>query len=102
MWYANFLTGKSNWMGKEDLTCATDEELRAGVAAIKKGYDEFEKLADLQFALMDDHRLLTPTVSLTTYSQGTRVVVNHGSAPYVFEGVDVPAGDWRRVDRPHP
>lgn len=102
VWYANFLTGKSNWMGKEDLTCATDEELRAGVAAIKKGYDEFEKLADLQFALMDDHRLLTPTVSLTTYSQGTRVVVNHGSAPYVFEGVDVPAGDWRRVDRPHP
>lgn len=98
VWYANFLTGKSNWMGKEDLVCATDDELRAGVAAIKRGYDEFEKLADLQFAFMDDHRLLTPEVSLTTYSQGTRVVVNHGTTPYVFEGVSVPAGDWRRFD----
>ena len=98
VWYANFLTGKSNWMGKEDLVCATDDELRAGVAAIKRGYDEFEKLADLQFAFMDDHRLLTPEVSLTAYSQGTRVVVNHGTTPYVFEGVFVPAGDWRRFD----
>ena len=97
MWYANFLTGKSNWMGKEDLTCATDDELRAGVAAIKRGYDEFEKLSDLQFEFMDDHRLLTKDVSLTRYSDGTRVIVNHGEAPYVFEGATVPPGDWIRL-----
>ena len=96
VWYANFLTGKSNWMGKEDLTCATDDELRAGVAAIKRAYDEFEPLADLQFAFMDDHRLLAPDVSLTAYSDGTRVVVNHGSRPFTFEGATVPANDWRR------
>ncbi len=97
VWYANFLTGKSNWMGKEDLTCATDDELRAGVAAIKRGYDEFEQLADLQFEFMDDHRMLTDSVSLTSYSDGTRVVVNHGAADYSFEGVVVPAGDWVRL-----
>jgi hypothetical protein len=96
VWYANFLTGKSNWMGKEDLTCATDDELRAGVAAIKRAYDEFEPLADLQFAFMDDHRLLAPDVSLTAYSDGTRVVVNHGIRPFTFEGATVPANDWRR------
>ena len=100
VWYANFHTGKGGqWMGREDLTCATDDELRAGVAAVKKGYDEFEKLCDLQYAFMDDHRHLAPDVTLTAYSQGTRVVVNHGAAPYVFEGVEVPAGDWRRFDR---
>ena len=97
VWYANFLTGKSNWMGKEDLVCATDDELREGVAAIKRGYDEFEALSDLQFEFMDDHRMLTPEVSLTTYSDGTRVVVNHGETPYAFEGADVPANEWRRM-----
>ena len=97
VWYANFLTGKSNWMGKEDLTCATDDELRAGVAAIKRGYDEFEKLSDLQFEFMDDHRLLAKDVSLTGYSDGTRVIVNHGEAPYVFEGATMPPGDWIRL-----
>ena len=97
VWYANFLTGKSNWMGKEDLTCATDDELRDGVAAIKRGYDEFEKLSDLQFEFMDDHRLLTKNVSLTGYSDGTRVIVNHGEAPYVFAGATVPPGDWIRL-----
>ena len=97
VWYANFLTGKSNWMGKEDLTCATDDELRAGVAAIKRGYDEFERLSDLQFEFMDDHRLLAKDVSLTGYSNGTRVIVNHGETPYVFENATVPPGDWRRL-----
>lgn len=102
VWYANFHTGKGgDWMGKEDLRCGTDEELRAGVAAIKRGYDEYERLADLQFAFMDDHRMLTPTVSRTTYSNGTRVIVNHGTTPYVFEGREVPAGDWLRVDEVH-
>ena len=97
VWYANFLTGKSNWMGKEDLTCATDDELRDGVAAIKRGYDEFEKLSDLQFEFMDDHRLLAKDVSLTGYSDGTRVIVNHGEAPYVFKGATMPPGDWIRL-----
>lgn len=97
VWYANFHTGKGgNWMGKEDLRCATDEELRAGVAAIKKGYDEYEKLSDLQFAFMDDHCRLSPEVTRTTYSQGTEVVVNHGAKPFVYKGREVPAGDWVR------
>ena len=67
------------------------------MAAIKRGYDEFEKLSDLQFEFMDDHRLLAKDVSLTGYSDGTRVIVNHGKAPYVFEGETVPPGDWTRL-----
>ena len=79
------------------LACATDDELHAGVAAIKRGYDEFERLSDLQFEFMDDHRLLTKDVSLTGYSNGTRVIVNHGDASYVFKGATVPPGDWIRL-----
>jgi len=94
VWYANFLTGKGNWMGKEDLTCATDEELKRSVAAIRRGYDEFERLAHLQFEYMTDHRVLTPTVTLTAYANGERVLVNHGDTDFTFEGTRIPAGDW--------
>ena len=100
VWYANFHTGKGGqWMGREDLTCATDDELRRGVAAVKRGYDEYERLADLQFEFMDDHRLLAPQVSLTTYSNGTRIVVNHGAVAYDFDGTTIPPRDWRRLDK---
>ena len=100
VWYANFHTGKGgDWMGKEDLRCGTDEELRAGVAAICRAYVEYEQLSDLQFAFMDDHRMLAPDVACTTYSTGTRVVVNYGATPFAFEGRAVPPGDWRRFDR---
>ena len=97
-WYANFMKA-DNWMGgdSEDLVCATDDQLRECVAAIKRGYDEFETLSDLQFEFMDDHRMLTPEVSLTAYSDGTRIVVNHGEMPYSFEGREIPAMDWVRI-----
>ena len=99
VWYANFVSTKKDcWMGDEDLLCATDEQLRTGVAAIKRGYDEYERLADLQFAFMDDHCMLTPTVSQTTYSNGTRVIVNHGATSFDFDGRTVPPGDWCRID----
>jgi len=98
VWYANFHTGKGGqWMGREDLRCATDAELRAGVAAIRKAYDEYERLSDLQLEFMDDHRLVTPTVSRTTYSNGDRVYVNYGSEPVTVDAVVVPAGEWVRV-----
>jgi len=97
VWYANFLTGKTNWMGKEDLVSATDDELRAGVAAIKRAYDEYEKLSDLQFEFMDDHHVLAPNVTETVYGNGARVIVNHGDEPFVTDGITVPAGDWRRL-----
>ena len=99
VWYANFITGKGNWMGQEDLVCATDEELREGVAAIKRGYDDFEKLSDLQYEFMDDHRMLADDVALAEYSDGTRIVVNYGDAPYSFEGASIPAKDWKRIPK---
>ena len=95
--YTNFVDG-FRWMGDEDLTCVTDEELRASVAAVKRGCDEFRKLADLQFVFMDEHEYLSPDVTCTTYANGTKVIVNHGKAGCRHCGVDIPAGDWRRID----
>ena len=32
---------ETNWMGSEQLTCVTDEELKLSVAAIKRASDEY-------------------------------------------------------------
>ena len=96
VWHANFMNNNGNWMGKEDLTCATDEELRAGVAAIKRGYDDYEKLSDLQFEAMVDHRQLAEHVFMTEYANKAKVVVNYGDLPFDFNGTEIPPNDWRR------
>lgn len=96
--YTNFVDG-FHWMGEEDLTCATEEELRRSVAAVKRGYDEFQKLVDLQLVFMDEHEYLAPEVTATTYSNGTRVIVNYGKTDFLIDGITIPAGDWLRIDK---
>lgn len=87
----------TRWKGKGDLSVASDEDLAAAVREIRKGADEYARLADLQFEYMTGHRLLAPGVALTTYGNGARTVVNRTRSPFVFEGVEIPARDWRRL-----
>lgn len=54
---------------------------------------------DLQLEYMTDHRLLAPGVALTAYANVARTVVNRSDRPFEFEGVTVPARDWRRLRR---
>ena len=94
--YANFLTpGKGkNWMGDEDLTCVTDDELARSVAAIKRGVDAYQKVWRLQYEYMEGHDELAPGVYRTRYADGTRVYVNYNDAPVPVGEVTVPARDW--------
>ena len=82
---------------KGDLTVLDDEGFAESVRAIKLAADEFAPLADLQLEYMTDHRLLAPGVALTAYANGARTVVNRSDRPFAFEGVTVPARDWRRL-----
>lgn len=95
--YARFVTPggqRSNWMGENDLLCATDAELDASVAKIKETYDLYQTISHLQFAFMEEHRMLTPEVAAVRYSDGSTVVVNYSSAPFCFQGVTIPAEDF--------
>jgi len=89
--YSKFLTTGRNWMGDADINCATDEELRNSVAAIKKGYDEFESVKDLQYETLDEHAEIAPNVFCSTFSNGTRIVCNYSDADFTFEGQTVKA-----------
>jgi hypothetical protein len=63
--------------------------LERSVAAIKQGYDLFKQWERLQFETMEQHDKLAEGVYCSTYSDGTRVVVNYNKEPYIYEGVEV-------------
>jgi hypothetical protein len=81
-------------MGKSDLGCATDEELRASVAKIKAGWDIYSTVNYLQFEYMHEHAQIAPDVFLTTWADGSRIVTNYGKQPFVFENMTVGAEDY--------
>ena len=85
---------KKNWMGNADLTYKNKEDLERSVAAIKSGYDAFKEWEYLQFETMEQHDILAKGVSCSTYSDGSRVVVNYTKEPYFFEGKEVAAESY--------
>ena len=64
------------------------------MAAIKRGYDAFKEWEYLQFETMEQHDKLAEGVYCSTYSDGSRVVVNYGKEPYSFEGQEVAAENY--------
>jgi hypothetical protein len=87
--YSKFRDSGSNWMGNDDLTCATDEELKQSVAKIKEGFDEFEKVKHLQYEFMESHEQIAENVFCTTFSDGTRITANYGQTEYTGSGLTV-------------
>ena len=79
----------SNWMGAVDLTYKDKADLERSVAAIKRGYDEFQSLQELQLCTLDDNFEVAKGVKCSLYSNGTRIVVNYNKEPYTFEGQEV-------------
>ncbi len=84
--HSTFVTTKRNWMGDEDLSCETDEDLAAGVAAIKAGVEDYNARSHLQTEFMEEHEMLAPNVSRTVYSDGSEILANYSDADFVYEG----------------
>lgn len=96
--HAQFLSTGTHWMGAQDLRCSTDEELDFGTTKLAEAEREHQTLADLQFVFMDDYRMLTPDASVTTYSNGTEIVVNYGDTPVVHRNATVQPISYMRFD----
>lgn len=86
--YSKFLTVGKNWMGDEDLGCATDAELKQSVARIKEGYDAYQKVRHLQLEFVDSHAEVAPGVFRTGYSNGESVVVDYNRGDWHLERAD--------------
>jgi len=88
---SKFVTTQKNWMGDEDITCGTDQELSSGVRAIKAGYDDYKMRSHLETEFMEKHDLIAPQVTRTVYSDGSIIIANTGTSDYNDRGQVVKA-----------
>ncbi len=84
--HSNYRDNGDAWMGVEDITCETDEAMRAGVAKIKEGHDEFTARAHLQTEFMERHEVLDTDVVRVVYANGTEIVCNYRQTPFAYKG----------------
>lgn len=63
-------------------TTATDELMTQSVKSLKILADDFKKLSRLQFEFMQKHEMTAPEVFETTYSDGTKVIVDYNKMDY--------------------
>jgi len=85
-YYSNFLDKGNAWMGTADITCETDEALKASVAKIKEGYDEFTARAHLQTEFMERHERVDSDVYRTVYSDGSEIICNYRQTAFAYKG----------------
>lgn len=97
-YYSRFKGEGKDWMGMEDLTCATDDELRAGVRRIKAEYERYKTVRDLQFEFLEEYEELADNVTRTRYGNGTVLVVNRSATPFTWNGRAVPPMSFVRID----
>jgi len=71
-----------NGFGEIDLLCATDEDLKASVNALKQMYDEYKALKHLSYELMIKHEKLSDGVYAVTYSDHTVITVDYNKNTY--------------------
>ena len=93
--YSKFVSDGTDWMGKRDLACATEEELAVSVAKIKEGWDVYAGLSHLQYEFMENHERLADGVFRTTWSNGESLVVNYNDAPFAVSGAEVAPMGWK-------
>ncbi|MFO7937364.1 MAG: DUF5696 domain-containing protein [Kiritimatiellia bacterium] len=93
--YSKFKQDGTHWMGDSDLGCATDEELKASVAKVRKGWKDYSTLSHLQYVFMSGHDQVMPGVWCTSYENGEKVYVNYNESTAKTDGLDIPAYGWK-------
>ena len=77
--------GKSNWMGDEDITCGSPEEIDKTASVVRTVLDEYRPIEDLQLQKMTHHDV-QGDLTITTYEDGTRIVCNYGEVIHELDG----------------
>lgn len=81
--YSKFVENENeNWMGTDDLTCATDKELDDAVEKIGRMYDEYKDICALQYEFIENHEEISDNVFEVTYSDGSKITVDYNDLSY--------------------
>ena len=92
--YSAFMSNGQNWMGNTDLKIDSEEAITRTVSVIKRAYDEYVQVSYLQEEYIEDYKCLRDDVYVTTYSDGTSIVVNYGETEFVNNDIRVGAKDY--------
>ncbi|MBQ8754356.1 MAG: hypothetical protein IJZ19_04950, partial [Lentisphaeria bacterium] len=83
-----FIVGE-NPCGNEDLRYFPQEQFRKDVAAIRKDYDFYQSIKDLQYEFIEDYEILPNGALKTTYSDGTIMLSNPTDKDIEIDGKEI-------------
>lgn len=100
--YSSFKDDGKGWSGSNvDLRCGDDLELQTAVDAISKAYRQWKELAYLQYEFLDEHKMLTDSVSYTRWADGSILICNYASKKYSYNGTVVARNAYRLFKPAH-
>lgn len=82
---SRFINGVNSW-GNEDLRYFPVKQFRKDVAAIRKDYDFYQTVKDLQYEFIEDYEVLPGGALKTTYSNGAVMLSNPNETEVSAEG----------------
>ena len=84
-YYAHFVSDGTDWIGKGDFRCNTNEEVEFSAVKAKETMDAYRELAYLQYEFMEEHKEIAPNVFAVTYSDGSIVTVDYNQKTYTLK-----------------
>lgn len=86
--YSKFMHGgnQDDWLGAEDLTIGTDDDIRYAAQKIKEGCAALEGITALQTEFITKHEIAADGVHKVTYSSGKQVIVDYANEAFEIIG----------------
>ena len=84
-YYGHFVDDGSDWLGKVDLHCHTEEERKESADVVKNTLDIWNEMSYLQFEFMEKHEEISDGVFNVTYSDGSIVTVDYNNKTYSLQ-----------------
>jgi hypothetical protein len=88
----------NNWMGKEDLTIATDSEVAYTAEAIKRAEEHYREFLPHLNSLIDDFKTLDSGLKIMRYEDGFCTVANLTDNDITYEGRCVGAHSYITIN----
>ncbi|MBQ8509837.1 MAG: hypothetical protein IJ493_08025 [Clostridia bacterium] len=83
--YSKFVSDGNHWMGSDDIVCTTEEDTAKAVKAMADLYAEHKDMMYLQTEFIDRHEEISDGVTCTTYSDGTKAIVDWNRGEYTLQ-----------------
>lgn len=85
--YSKFMKNSFNddWLGKEDLTILSDEDMEYTVSKLKEGYELYKKTSVLNRCFIEKYEIPEEGVRRVTFSNGSTITVNYNTDEYFLD-----------------